>query len=96
MKDQKLNKRRYLGKLCIHGHGYIYRAEDGLFVRPLGQSVRYKGCGTCCICNAISVEERKAQQEEYRNKPKNKKKMKKYQKNYRRAHKSRKCSFIIR
>lgn len=73
MQNQKINKNRVLGVLCIHGHEY----------KDTGGSLRYKCCRSCCVCNALSVEERKAQQEAYRNRPKNKKKMNKYQKEYR-------------
>ncbi len=89
MKAQRLNKNRVLGKLCERGHRYAHKTPDGhgiLIVRAIvNQSVRYKGCGTCCTCNAVSVKDRKIQQEEYRNKPKNKKKMKKYQQDYRKT-----------
>jgi hypothetical protein len=74
MRVQKLNKRRFLGDLCAHGHEY----------GSSGKSIRYKKYNTCCVCNAISVEARKAEHEEYRNKPKNKKKMNRYQSDYRR------------
>lgn len=74
MQTQKINSRRYLGILCAHGHEY----ED------TGKSLRYENCRTCCTCNAISVEARKVEQEEYRNNPANKKKMSKYQADYRR------------
>jgi hypothetical protein len=76
MRVQKLSKNRYVGDLCIHGHEY----KDAVFE---GGSLRYKGCNTCCVCNALSVAARKVEQEEYRNKPKNKKKMQKYQADYR-------------
>lgn len=77
MQKQTINKNRRLGVLCLNGHEY----------ENTGMSLRYKCCRTCCECNAISVEARKVQQEEYRNKSKNKKKMNKYQKAYRREKK---------
>ncbi len=75
MRVQKLNRHRFLGVRCIHGHSY----------KDTGGSIRYKACHTCCVCNAISVDHRKVEQKEYRNNPKNKKKMKKYQQDYRKA-----------
>lgn len=84
MQKQKLNKRRYLGSLCHKKHRYGYESTDSRATRTTNQSVRYKGCNTCCVCNAISVEKRKKQQKKYRDK--HKEKMKKYQKDYRMAH----------
>ena len=78
MQKQKINKNRVLGVLCIHGHEY-----KSSHIGDTGKSLRYKCCRSCCVCNALSVEERKAQQEAYRKRPKNKKKMSKYQKQYR-------------
>lgn len=72
MKAQRLNKRRFIGVLCFHGHEH----ED------TGGSLRYKACRTCCVCNALSVLDRKGEHEKYRHEPYNKMKMDKYQKNY--------------
>jgi hypothetical protein len=80
MKNQKLNKRRYLGSLCKHKHRYVYESTNSNVKRKTNLSVRYKGCNACCVCSAISVEKRKKQQKKYRDT--HKKKMQKYQKNY--------------
>ena len=87
MKKQKLNKRRYLGSLCNKKHRYVWYSADLIVKRTTNQSVRYKGCKTCCVCNAISVLTRKKQLKKYRNE--HKKKMKMYHKAYYRAHKKR-------
>lgn len=73
MQEQKLNKRRFLGDLCVHGHEH----ENS------GGSIRYKTCRTCCTCNALSVLGRKGEHEKYRRESHNKKKMDKYQIYYR-------------
>ncbi len=77
MRVQKLNSRRFLGALCFHGHEHL----------DTGGSLRYKGCQTCCVCNALSVKKHKKRYDKYREK--NKAKMKKYQEGYRAAKKRR-------
>ncbi len=71
MRVQKLSKKRVLGSICAQGHEY----------KKTGKSVRYRGCRTCCTCNALSVLDRKAELEEYRKAHKGK--MSKYQVQYR-------------
>ncbi len=87
MKVQRLNKNRVLGKLCEHGHTFAHETPDSLGIpivrKIVKQSVRYKDCGTCCTCNALSVLDRRGELEIYRHQPKNKTKMNKYQKQYR-------------
>ena len=77
-KMQKLNKRRYVGELCKWGHYY----------KNTGGSLRYKGCRTCCTCNALSVLDRKGEHEIYRDTPCNKKKMAEYQLDYHKNYRS--------
>lgn len=71
MRIQRLNKNRFLGPLCTHGHEY----------GETGRSVRYLDYKTCCTCNALSVVRHKKRYEKYRDK--HKVKMNKYQKAYR-------------
>jgi hypothetical protein len=71
MKKQKMTKKRFLGVLCDHKHNF----------ERTGKSLRYSNCGTCCTCNALSVDIRHVEQKEYRDAHKNK--MKRYQKKYR-------------
>ncbi len=78
MKQQELNKRRFIGDLCNHEHEY----------KASGGSLRYKGCRACCVCNALSVEKNKKRHEAYRKA--NKPKMDKYQANYRKNFRSKK------
>lgn len=75
MKYQKYNSRRYFGSICKYGHTYAKSSSVNL---------RYKSTGACCMCVAIQMTKRKAEQKIYRDKPKNKKKAIAYGKEYRR------------
>lgn len=78
MKYQKYNSRRYFGSICKYGH---------IFAKSWNVNLRYKSTGACCMCVAIQMTKRKAEQKIYRDKPENKKKAIAYGKEYRRRKK---------